>query len=96
MILSWCTSHGLPHSKFLSWPVDDQQKVIATLLEERSKCSSCGTAEWEWEEDSSAYTPARHMCRGCQLLDAAQEETETAPGAKMVLMPRKAVERRSR
>lgn len=88
MQVAWCTDKGIPHSQFLRWDEADQQKVMASLLEERSRCKSCGTSEWEWAEDQFAYSTARHVCRGCMLLDAAQEDTGDLPGAKMVLLPK--------
>ena len=89
MQVAWCTDKGIPHSQFLDWSVEDQQKVMASLLEERSRCKSCGTSEWEWESDRFAYSAAQHICNGCMRLDAANEDSNRSPGAKMVLVPRK-------
>lgn len=89
LIVDWCTSKGMPHSEFLGWEDSDQQKVLASLLETRSRCSSCGTADWEWKKSKSAYIPMRHVCHGCMILDASQQDTESTPGARMVLVPNK-------
>ena len=72
----------------MSWDVDDRNKVIATLFEEGSRCQMCGTAEWEWKADRYAYHSALHVCLGCQNIELSSEDQDTAPGGKMVLIPR--------
>lgn|GEM_PF-4512602 len=79
----------MPHSQFLAWPADDRAKAVAWLLESRRICSSCGTSQWEWDADPSAYTPMQHSCQGCKVLYAAEEETDTSLGARMILVPKR-------
>jgi hypothetical protein len=89
MELEWCTDKGIPHSEFLSWSPEDRAKVLASLLESRKRCPSCGTSDWEWEEDRGAYQAMQHVCQGCKVLYAAEEETDTALGARMILVPKR-------
>lgn len=82
--MKWCADHGLPHSHLLSWSVEDRSKLMAHLTEPR--CTKCGTGEWEWDEDRGAYEAVLHVCRGCEVLDFANEDFERRPGAKFVLV----------
>lgn len=75
--------HGIPHSEFLSWDPDDRAKVVAHLVEEGDRCSSCGTKDSEWAEDRFAYVPEAHMCLGCYMMDAAQDDLRGANGETM-------------
>lgn len=87
--MEWCADHGVPHSEFLAWDEVDRAKLLAFILESRGRCSSCGTSGWEWDEDPNAYEPMRHMCRGCMILYAAEEDNDRSLGSRMVLVPRK-------
>jgi hypothetical protein len=87
--MEWVSSHGLPHSQLHSWSESDRAKLIAHLLEEQTRCSSCGTAGWEWKSDRFAYEASAHYCQGCFLLDAAAEDsTQRRAGMKIVLLPK--------
>ena len=80
----------MPHSALLEWDDEDRAKLTAHLLEESSRCSRCGTAAWEWDDDKFAYSTAMHHCRGCFLLEAASEDQkDPIPGSTMVLIPKK-------
>ncbi len=89
MEMEWCADNGVPHSQFLAWAPEDRAKLIATLLERNGRCQSCGSAEWEWESDPGAYVPMMHVCQGCRILYASEEENETSLGARMVLVPKR-------
>ncbi len=72
----------------LAWDPTDRAKMTAFLIEKSLKCQMCGTADWEWEENRSAYHPEMQICQGCMHLDAAREEqTEKHPGTSIVLVP---------
>lgn len=71
----------------MEWSKEDRSKVIAYRLEEAVKCSLCGTAPYEWEEDRFAYEPVQQMCRGCYLKDIASETEQNLPGVTVVLLP---------
>lgn len=86
MELRWCSERGIPHSQFLSWPVDDRVKVMAHLLEEAERCSMCGTAAFEWDADQFAYVAAVHVCKGCALREQSREMAADTAGASVVLV----------
>lgn len=64
---------------------------MAWLLESGSKCPSCGTAQWEWEEDRYAYEPATVQCHGCYLKHVSNEDNPM-PGSRIVLLPKGTLE----
>lgn len=72
---------------FLEWSPEDKAKALAFLIEEGQRCQMCGTAPWEWEENTYAYDPIAHLCRGCYLKDTAQEDSKNLPGTTIVLEP---------
>jgi hypothetical protein len=56
-------------------------------MESGSKCQSCGTAAWEWEEDRYAYEPVTVRCHGCYLKEAARDD-QPMPGSRITLVPK--------
>lgn len=66
----------------------DRAKLVAFLLESSGKCSSCGTAAWEWEADRYAYEPAVQQCWGCYLKEISRDETDGMAGARIALVPK--------
>lgn len=87
--MEWCAEHGLPHSAFLDWPDEDRAKLIAYILDSKGRCSTCGTSQWEWDNDQFAYEAMRHTCKGCMILYAAEEDNDRSLGSRMVLVPRR-------
>lgn len=86
--MSYCHEHGIPHSKFLSWSAEDRSKALAYTLEKATRCTMCGTAQWEWDEDKFAYTAIEDFCKGCYQKQVAQEETANSlPGTSIRLVP---------
>lgn len=100
--MSYCVDKGIPHSEFLSWSHEDRAKVVAWISEQALSCVSCGTSEWEWEQNPHAYEPTENFCKGCYLKAIASEDSGKLPGTTVVLSPvndssrRKAVEARER
>jgi len=43
--------------------------------EQALKCAQCGTFEWEWEEDSGAWTADIFWCLGCKQLEELRTQT---------------------
>lgn len=43
--------------------------------EQNRKCPSCGTFDWEWEEDPEAWSADIHWCLGCRSLELLGERT---------------------
>lgn len=86
-----CDDYGIPHSEFLSWDEDDQDKAIAFRIHEMQHCSRCGTSPEEWEEDRYAYSPEVRRCRGCEMIqsqeEAIQEEAGNKAGLYVTLKP---------
>lgn len=80
MELDYCVEHGIPHSQFLGWPEDDQDKVVEYRLHMMGQCRQCGTWPAEWvEEDGTALEPppylaATQRCLGCATLEEAREQ----------------------
>lgn len=83
--LDYCVPLGIPHSRFLAWDEDDQDKALAYQAEMRTVCPSCGTREADWERDPDAYVGDLRFCEGC----ARQErELENKPDDAKGLHPR--------
>lgn len=63
-------------------------------MEEGSRCSVCGTAEWEWKEDPFAYHPVIHTCIGCQKRALLSEDDTPKPkGSTIRLVDKHTAER---
>lgn len=79
----------------MAWEPEDRSKAIAFMMEKAARCTRCGTADWEWDEDPYAYTAVRQVCRGCQKLELVEDDpTETKPaGSTVVLIVRALAER---
>lgn len=87
----------MPHSALLEWDESDRAKLIAHLLEESGRCSSCGTAEWEWDPkqggDVYAYEAMPVLCQGCLRKDAARDdEGSSGDGISVRLIPARRAE----
>lgn len=73
---------------FLEWEPDDRAKVLAYTLEQASRCSMCGTAPWEWEDNRYAYTAIDEFCQGCYQKSAfTDQESKSLPGTNVKLVP---------
>lgn len=60
--------------------------MLAHLLEEAERCGLCGTAAWEWEANKRAYVPVEHLCMGCYMKEAMQEESSGLLGTTIRLV----------
>jgi len=71
------TSMNLFHSQFLAADPSDRDKAIWWLIRQRQACPDCGTREAEWDPlaggDRHAYGAEMYRCRGCEVLQMAQE-----------------------
>jgi hypothetical protein len=80
MELDYCVPLGIPHSTFLQWDEEDQDKAIAWSIEERSRCSRCGTKPQDWLDERGRvlepppYRATDRRCYGCATLDSHREE----------------------
>jgi hypothetical protein len=88
MEMSFCNEKGIPHSQFLGWTPQDRAKALAYLLSESERCTLCGTAPWEWEENRYAYEPEEVSCKGCYVKQSyADSLGKTLPGTTVELAP---------
>lgn len=86
---------GIPHSAFLGWDVDDQDKALAWQQVQRTTCSGCGTRPEEWDPtvggDRYAYVADARRCPGCEVLaqaqrDLSREQTDDTLGVRLGLV----------
>ena len=80
MEMFYCSEHGIPHSKFLNWDIDDRTKALAFMVAKSEECALCGTAQWEWDESRTAYYPVQHRCQGCYVQKAESENVDYKSG----------------
>ena len=86
--MSYCAEQGIPHSQFLSWEPEDKAKIVAFLLEKSMRCTLCGTAPWEWEQNKFAYAPVEDLCQGCYQKSVFQDtQSKSLPGTNVRLVP---------
>jgi hypothetical protein len=77
--MEYCFDHGIPHSKFLEWSNDDQDKVLAWINYRHERCPNCGTFPDEWlDREGKTLSPPPHMvssikCYGCKALEDEKE-----------------------
>lgn len=86
MELSLCAEFHIPHSTFLSWSAEDRAKALAFQIEKGERCTLCGTAPWEWEDNKFAYEAGEHFCRGCYIKNVASEGQGRLPGTTVELV----------
>lgn len=86
--MSYCYEKGIPHSEFLTWEPEDRAKTMAYMYESAERCSLCGTAGWEWEQNRFAYEPDEKFCQGCYLKGSYAESLgKTLAGTTVELHP---------
>lgn len=85
MELDYCCPRGIPHSKFLRWDEDDQDKAIAWAIDQRKRCDKCGTYPEDWIDPETKipyYPPPMYVhsirCIGCANLENDAEEVRKA------------------
>lgn len=77
--MDYCGPIGLPHSHFLSWDEEDQDKAIAWKLYKASLCPHCGSDPNDWiGEDMRTLEPPPYKvetvrCYGCVSLKDAHD-----------------------
>ena len=86
--MAFCNDKGIPHSEFLLWRQEDRAKALAFIMESSLRCSMCGTAPWEWEDNPYAYAAVEEFCKGCyQKSIFSDTETKSLPGTNVRLAP---------
>jgi hypothetical protein len=80
---------GIPHSRFLSWAEDDQDKALAYLRDRATVCGGCGTRAKEWDGDPFAFVAQATTCLGCEVIERERDNVhEQAKGVRIFLVPR--------
>lgn len=88
---------GIPHSRFLAWNPDDQDKALAYQRAQNEVCTSCGTRREDWVDehgywlDPPKWEPVVHVCKGCAALDTERRGLSEAqrdnPAVRVVVAP---------
>ena len=92
--LSYCVPLGIPHSEFLNWDPDDQDKALAYVRDQGSRCGGCGTRKDDWEDDPDAFVGWHERCPGCERLEQERANVEKdAKGIRYRLLPREMAKR---
>lgn len=78
----------------MKWDEQDRAKLMAYLLESSTRCPSCGTSSWEWDEDRYAYSPLTVQCMGCYIKEISRED-DSPPGSRVTLVPKEQAARLS-
>lgn len=72
--MDYCGPQGIPHSVFLKWKEEDQDKALAWVVHNRLKCGRCGTVTSDWLDEAGMdrepppYVAVTELCVGCQIL----------------------------
>lgn len=80
--MEFCNLNGVPHSTFKSWSDLDQDKALAHMLAQRSRCGQCGTVPDEWLDEAGEdrepppYVAMSVLCVGC---DTIQDKISAIP-----------------
>lgn len=84
----------MPHSRFLGWSDEDQDKALEYLRLQRDTCSNCGTRDEEWVGNRTAYIGWSRRCPGCEALEQERQNVRKAglsdiqeAGMKVFLVP---------
>jgi hypothetical protein len=93
--LAYCAPQGIPHSEFLSWSADDQDKALAWLADQSNRCPDCRTRPEEWDPaqggSRTAYVADVTRCLGCEVLGQARRDLNQMPeehlGVHLALTP---------
>lgn len=82
--MEFCTSNGIPHSKFLSWPEEDQDEALMFLLNRKTNCPRCGTNPDDWLDDQGRhiepqpYETVAILCLGCEAISDKRKEVDSS------------------
>lgn len=79
-----CETYKVSHSHFLGgprrWTNQDRDKAIWFRVRQAQTCQSCGTHPYDWDEAEGgrpdAWRAVSHHCKGCQVLQVAQERLD--------------------
>lgn len=78
--MDYCGPRGIPHSSFLQWNEADQDKAIAWMLDQSSRCPGCGTYPSDYLDDDGLPVdpPPGYAnsvrCLACKRIKELREE----------------------
>lgn len=95
MELAYCVPLGLPHSEFLGWSPDDQDKALAYVADQSQKCRECGTRDRDWDPKQggsrTAFVAEVSRCLGCEVVQMTKRDLSDTPedhlGIRVGLVP---------
>ena len=66
---------------FLDWSDEDQDKALAWKLQQKGRCDSCGTFDWQWpdEGNDSDLEADGYICFGCERIEREVERRSEQP-----------------
>jgi hypothetical protein len=65
-----CKDWRIPHSEFLGWSVQDQQKALGHFFYEAQRCGQCGIHPTDWPNpDEPTFEATALFCPGCHELE---------------------------
>jgi hypothetical protein len=79
--VDYACERGIPHSRFLGrndgpeWMPEDRAVVAVWQTEQAQKCPTCGTFDWEQEEDPEAWQAGIHWCVFCKQVEELKVQT---------------------
>lgn len=93
--MAYCGPLGIPHGDFLEWESSDQDKALAWLGFEKSKCPGCNTFPSEYldAEGRMVYPPPykvyTEICYGCVFMHDKNKEIgdKNREGIHMRMVP---------
>lgn len=93
--MEYCAPLGLPHSQFLNWHEDDQDKALAFLLFKGEICPNCGTSNDGWVDDRGRwldepkYEVVTHKCYGCEEIGSLKDSIPDHQKSSVYVVARK-------
>ncbi len=62
----------------MEWDLEDQEKMIVWMMDQKLKCADCGTRQEEWDPKKGgvmhAYHVSRYTCLMCKNIEDTYED----------------------
>lgn len=93
-----CNDWHIPHSKFLKWDREDQEKALAQFAYERQRCTNCGIHPDDWPDHTiPMFDAVAETCPGCAeraryeryLAEQAEKMPKSATDGLRVVLKRR-------
>jgi DNA-directed RNA polymerase subunit RPC12/RpoP len=89
--IEYCAEKAIPHSEFLEWSEDDQEKAMVWLTDTKTRCPDCGTREDEWDPKKGgslhAYHVSSYICINCKNVEDEYEDARIKEGKRKGSLP---------